>query len=126
MSSVRGIVGTALAALLMSATTTGCIRKVLIDGQVSGTRRGADAVNTLHDFEVARAVARAGMGQLEGMYKLAPYNEDALLMLTRGWAGTTFAFTEDEYEEAQEGKDDAVTAYHRARTIAGFQRAKFF
>jgi len=99
---------------------------VLIDGQVSGTREGADAVNTLHDFEVARAVARSGLGQLEGMYKLAPYNEDALLMLTRGWAGATFAFTEDDWEQAEEGKDDAVTAYHLARTVAGFQRAKFF
>jgi hypothetical protein len=123
---VRGTVGALLAALVMSATTTGCIRKVLIDGQVSGTRQGADAVNTLHDFEVARSVARAGMGQLEGMYRLAPYNEDVLLMLTRGWAGSTFAFTEDDYEQAQEGKDDAVTQYHLARTVAGFERAKFF
>ena len=125
MSFVRGIVGAALVALV-SLSTTGCLRKVLIDGQVSGTRDGSDAVNTLHDFEVARAVARAGMGQLEGLYKLAPYNEDALLMLTRGWAGSTFAFTEDDYEMAQEGKDDTITAYHRARTIAGFQRAKFY
>jgi hypothetical protein len=99
---------------------------VLIDGQVSSTRQGADAVNTLHDFEVARAVARSGLATLEGMYKLAPYNEDALLMLTRGWAGATFAFTEDEWEQAEEGKDDATTAYHLARTVAGFQRAKFF
>ncbi|HEX3597225.1 MAG TPA: TRAP transporter TatT component family protein [Polyangiaceae bacterium] len=125
MSSARGIVGAALAAVL-SLTTTGCIRKVLIDGQVSSTRQGADAVNTLHDFEVARAVARSGLATLEGMYKLAPYNEDALLMLTRGWAGATFAFTEDEWEQAEEGKDDATTAYHLARTVAGFQRAKFF
>jgi hypothetical protein len=66
------------------------------------------------------------MGQLEGLYKLAPYNEDAMFMLTRGWAGATFAFTEDDYEQAQEGKDDTITAYHRARTIAGFQRAKFY
>jgi len=125
MSFVRGIVGAAAIALL-SLSTTGCLRKVLIDGQVSGTRDGSDAVNTLHDFEVARSVARAGMGQLEGLYKLAPYNEDALLMLTRGWAGSTFAFTEDDYEMAQEGKDDTLTAYHLARTVAGFQRAKFY
>jgi hypothetical protein len=110
----------------MSVTTTGCIRKVLIDGNVSATRRGADAVNTLHDFEVARAVARAGIGQLEGMYKLAPYNEDALFMLTRTWAGVSYAFTEDDYEQAEEGKDDALTAYHLNRTVAGFLRAKFF
>ncbi len=125
MSFVRGILG-ALAAVALSATTTGCLKKVLIDGQIGGTHDGADAINTLHDFEVARAVARAGLGQLEGLYKLAPYNEENLLMLTRGWAGATFAFTEDDWETAEEGKDDQLTEYHRQRTIAGFQRAKFF
>jgi hypothetical protein len=125
MSSVRGIVGALLAAAL-SVSTTGCLKKVLIDGQISGTRDGADAVNTLHDYEVARAVARAGLGQLEGLYKLAPYNEDDLFLLTRGWAGATFGFTEDDYELAQISKDDQMAAYHLQRTIAGFERAKFF
>jgi hypothetical protein len=99
---------------------------VLIDGQINGTQEGSEAVQTLHDFEVARAVARAGMGQLEGLYKLAPYNETVMMLLTRGWAGSTFAFTEDDYELAQEKKDDQLIAYHKARTVAGFDRAKFF
>jgi len=125
MSCVRGIVGALLAATL-SLTTTGCLKKVLIDGQVSGTRDGADAVNTLHDFEVARSVARAGLGTLEGLYKLAPYNEDAMFLLVRSWAGASYGFTEDDYEMAMEGKDDQLTAYHKARTRAGFERAKFY
>ena len=99
---------------------------MLIDGQISGTKDGSDAVNTLHDYEVARAVARSGIGTLEGLYKLAPSNENALLMLTRAWAGATFGFTEDDYELAMEQKDDQLTAYHRQRTISGFQRARFF
>lgn len=123
--SLRGIAGL-LGAAVLSTCLTGCLKKVLIDGQIGGTREGADAVNTLHDFEVARAVARSGLGQLEGLYKLAPYNEDGLLLLARGWAGATFAFTEDEYEEAMEKKDDQLTEYNRQRTIAGFERAKFF
>jgi len=125
MRLARGIVG-ALFAALLSTTTTGCLKKVLIDGQIGGTRDGADAVNTLQDFEVARSVARAGLGQLEGLYKLAPYNEDALFLLTKGWAGASFAFTEDDYEESMEKKDDQLTEYNRQRSIAGFQRAKFF
>jgi hypothetical protein len=125
MSCVRGIVGALLAATL-SFTTTGCLKKVLIDGQVSGTRDGADAVSTLHDYEVAKAVARAGLGTLEGLYKLAPYNEDAMYLLTKSWAGATYGFTEDEYEQAEEGKDPQMTAYHKARTESGFERAKFF
>ncbi|HEX7672335.1 MAG TPA: TRAP transporter TatT component family protein [Polyangiaceae bacterium] len=125
MSWLRGITGVLLAAGL-SFTTTGCLKKVLIDGQIKGTREGADASNTLHDFEVARAVARAGIGTVEGLYKLAPYNEDALFLLTRTWVGTTFAFTEDDYEVAEEQKDDQLTAYHKLRTRAGFERARFY
>ncbi len=125
MSSVRGIVGALLSAVL-SMSVTGCLKKVLIDGQISGTREGADAVSTLQDFEVARAVARAGLGQLEGLYKIAPYNEDNLFLLTKSWAGATFGFTEDEFELAEIAKDDQMSAYHHARTIAGFKRARFF
>jgi hypothetical protein len=40
---------------LLSATTTGCIRRVVRDGQVSGTRRGANALDAIQDFEVAKA-----------------------------------------------------------------------
>ncbi len=113
-------------AALLSLTTTGCIRKVLIDGNVKGTRDGSDAVNTLHDYEVARSVARSGLGTLEGLYRLAPYNEDAMLMLAKGWGGATYAFTQDEYEESEMAKDDVGAAYNRDRTIAGFRRARFF
>lgn len=125
MKLVRGIAGALLAAALGIATT-GCMRKVLLDGQIRSTRQGSDAVNTLHDFEVARAVARAGLAQLEGLHKLAPYNEDGLFMLTRGWAGASSAFTEDDYEQALEQGDDEGARYHLLRTRAGFARARFF
>ena len=113
-------------AVLLSATTTGCIRKVLLDGQVSGTRRGANALDTLQDFEVAKASGQSGLGTLEGLYKLTPDNRDDLYLLAKGWAGATTAFTEDDYELAEEARDDALAAYHHARMIAGFQRARFF
>jgi len=48
-------------------------------------------------------VARSGLGTLEGMYKLAPYNE-AALPPHEGLGGTTSAFTEDELEEARKGR----------------------
>jgi hypothetical protein len=125
MSSARGLVG-ALLAVTLSVSTTGCLKKVLIDGQISGTRDGADAVSTLHDFEVARSTIRASLGTLEGLYKLAPYNEDNLYLLTKAWTGVTSGFTEDDYELAQEGKDDQNTAYQLQRTISGYERAQFF
>lgn len=116
--------------LLLSATlavtTGGCLKAMLLKGQIKGTRDGSGAVNTLHDWEVARAVASAGIGQLEGMHKLAPDNTDALFMLTRGWTGLSFGFTEDDYEEATEKGDEVMAEYHLLRARAGYQRAKHY
>jgi tetratricopeptide (TPR) repeat protein len=125
MSLMRGIKTVALAAVL-SMATVGCMRKVLLDGQIKGTLNGSEAVNTLHDFEVARAVARAGLAQLEGLHKLAPYNENALFMLTRAWSGASSAFTEDDWEMAREKHDERMTQYHLLRARSGYKRAKFF
>jgi tetratricopeptide (TPR) repeat protein len=113
-------------ALGLSLATSGCIKKMLLDGQIKGTRDGSSAVNTLHDYEIARSIAQAGLGQLEGMHKLAPDNTDALFMLTRGWAGASFAFSEDDYEEAYEKGDEVMAEYHLLRTRAGYQRAKHY
>ncbi len=103
--------------------TSGCIKKMLLDGQIKGTRDGSGAVNTLHDFEVANGVAFAGLGQLEGMHKLAPDNTDALFMLTRAWSGASFGFIEDEYEQAYEKQDQVMAEYHLMRARAAYQRA---
>jgi hypothetical protein len=112
----------ALGALL----TMGCVKKVLVDGQIKGTRDGSAAINTLHDFEIAKAIASAGLGQIEGMHHLAPENTNALFMLTRGWAGTGFGFIEDEYELAYEKGDDVMAEYHLMRTRAAFLRARSY
>jgi hypothetical protein len=120
----------AVAGLLLSfgvlTGTSGCLKKMLLDGQIKGTRDGSGAVNTLHDWEVARSIAQAGLGQLEGMHSLAPQNTDALFMLTRGWAGASFAFAEDDYEVAYEKGDDVMAEYHLLRARAGYERAKHY
>lgn len=103
--------------------TTGCIKSTLLKGQIEGTRKASSAVDTLHDFEVARAAAYAGLAQFEGMHKLAPDNTDALFMLTKGWAGATFAFTEDEWEMHDDMKHKEMAEYHRLRAVAGYERA---
>ncbi len=115
-----------MCALLLAAlgtTNSGCIKKALLDGQIKGTRQGSAAVNTLHDYEIARSIAQAGVGQLEGMHKLAPDNTDALFMLTRAWAGVSYGFTEDDYERAYEAGDDVMAEYHIMRARAGYERA---
>lgn len=111
---------------LLGLGLTGCIRRAVFDGNIDATLRGSEAVNTLQDFEVARAVGRAGLAQLEGLHYLVPYNNNALLLLTRGWGGATFAFTEDEWEMARMGNDRQLEAYHLQRTTAGFIRARFY
>ncbi len=113
--------------MLLAATlgmgTSGCIKKALLDGQIKGTRDGSAAVNTLQDYEVANQIAFAGLGQMEGMHKLAPDNTDALYMLTRSWSGAAFAFIEDQYEQAYEKGDDVMSEYEILRARAAYQRA---
>jgi hypothetical protein len=103
--------------------STGCIKSTILNGQIKGTRDGSVAVDTLSDYEVARGIAFAGLGQFEGMHQLAPENEDALFLLTKGWTATGFAFIEDEYEMAVDADDDAKADYHRARARAAYDRA---
>jgi hypothetical protein len=105
------------------AATTGCIKSTILNGQIKGTREGSVAVDTLSDYEVARGIAFAGLGQFEGMHQLAPDNEDALFLLTKGWTATGFGFIEDEYEMAVDAEDEAKADYHRARARAAYDRA---
>jgi hypothetical protein len=101
----------------------GCVKQMLIDGQISSTRKASPAVNTLHDYEIARAAAQAGLGQLEGMVRLSPESEDVLFLLTRGWAAVSYGFVEDDYEQAFEKDDEPLAEHQLARAQAGYQRA---
>jgi hypothetical protein len=112
-----------LGLLAVFAATSGCIKSTILNGQIKGTRDGSVAVDTLSDYEVARGIAFAGLGQFEGMHQLAPDNEDALFLLTKGWTATGFGFIEDEYEIAVDADDDAKADYHRARARAAYDRA---
>ena len=121
--------GATLLAAALALSTTGCIKKMLLDGQIESTRKASTAIDSLHDYEVANAAAYAGLAQFEGMHYLAPENEDALFMLTKGWTGATFAFTEDAMERAEEsegGTDGPLYKYHQTRARAGYERAIYF
>ncbi len=108
---------------VLSLSSTGCIKKMLLNGQIQATRKASPALDTIADYELARAAASGGLAQLEGMHKLAPKNEDALFMLAKGWAGYGFAFVEDEYEAAiAEGKD-SLAEYHKRRAKHAYDRA---
>jgi hypothetical protein len=108
-------------------STTAC-KQILLDGQIESTRQASVAVDSLSDYEVANAIAFAGIGQFEGMHYLAPDNEDALFMLTKAWTGASIGFIEDLMEQAEdaEGIDGALYQYHNARAKAAYDRAIFY
>jgi hypothetical protein len=118
--------GAALAmAGVLALMSTGCIKQLILDGQIEGTRRASAAIETFSDYEVAQTAAYAGVTQFEGMHYLAPQNEDALYMLVRTWTSLTFAFIEDQLEQAEDtdGESSPLYAYHKARAVAGYDRA---
>jgi hypothetical protein len=115
-----------LAALSLSLGSTGCIKQMLIDGQIEGTRQGADAADTIADYELAKGATEAGILQFEGMHVLSPKNEDALFLLTKGWTGYGFGFIDDERERADDAGDDELQEYHQRRAQMAFMRAMFY
>jgi hypothetical protein len=99
---------------------------MLTDGQISATREAAGALDTVGDYELARSGAQAGLTQFEGMHALAPSNEDALFLLTKGWTGYGYGFIEDELEAAQDARDDDLADYQRKRARMAYDRAVFY
>src|SRR5579872_6205794 len=110
----------------LSLGSTGCIKAMLVNGQIEGTRTASGAFDTIGDYEMARAAAAGGLVQFEGMHKLAPDNSDALFMLTKGWVGFGFGFIEDEVEAAEDAGDDDLADYHRKRARMAYDRAVFY
>lgn len=127
MGRLRRLGSIALVALA-SLGSTGCIKKMILEGQIASTRKASAALNTVSDWEVAKRASSAGMAQFEGMHYLAPDNADALFLLTKGWAGLGFGFIEDEMEQAQDqhGFDSAIAEYHKQRAGAAYSRAIFY
>jgi hypothetical protein len=113
---------------VLALGTSGCIKKILLDGQIASTRTASAAVNSFSDWEAAQRAASAGLAQFEGMHFLAPDNEDAQFLLARGWAGFGYGFIEDEMEQAQDqyGEDSEMAAYHKQRAIAAYARSIWY
>jgi hypothetical protein len=113
-----------VAALFLSSS--GCIKAILTNGQIAGTRQASSALDTIGDFEMAKASVASGLSQFEGMHRLAPDNTDALFLLTKGWAGYAFGFVEDEMESAIDRGEDDLAGYHRKRARMAYERAVFY
>ena len=110
----------------LALASTGCIKKLILDGTIEGTRKASGALDTLGDYELARSATQAGLVQFEGMHKLAPDNDNALFLLTQSWTGYGFAFVEDEMEAAEDAGDDELADYHKKRAKMAYDRAVFY
>jgi hypothetical protein len=115
-------------ALVLGAAlaSSSCLRDVMMDETLAAARRASRSAETLHDYEAAKNLAYAGVGQLEGFYTLRPSNPDGLYLLTKAWVGVGQAFILDDYEQAVERDDEVDAEYHRLRARAAFRRAKFY
>jgi hypothetical protein len=116
----------ALSLAVLLVGSTGCVKKMLTDGQIEATRQASSSFDTIGDYELAKSAAQAGLVQFEGMHQLAPDNNDALFMLTKGWTGYGFGFIEDELEAAQDRGDDDLVDYQRKRARMAYDRAVFY
>src|SRR3982750_3782806 len=112
----------------VTAGTTGCLKKIILDGQISSTRKASAALNSTSDWEIARAAGYAGIAQFEGMRYLAPDNDDALFLLTRTWTTVAFGFIEDEMEQVEDakGSSDPEYDFQKRRAAAAYERAVWY
>jgi hypothetical protein len=110
----------------LGLSSTGCIKKVLVDGQIESTRNAAPATDTIGDYDLGRAAAQAGLAQFEGLHSLSPDNTDALYLLAKTWTGYGSAFAEDDMQVAQDQGNDDLAEYNRKRARAAYDRAVFY
>jgi hypothetical protein len=111
-------------ALLVLATSGCSLTKTLAKGQIETTRSLGGALDTVGDFEVAKAAALSGVAQFEGVHRLVPTDENTLFMLTKAWGGGTYAYIEDDIELAVEKGDDGARSVAIDRACNAYDRGK--
>jgi hypothetical protein len=114
------------AVLLLSLANSGCVKGVLVDAQIKGTREGSGAIDELGDYEMARSAVSTGIVQFEGLHGLRPDNEDGYFLLMKGWTGYAYGFAQDDYEEALLTGNEDLIDYQKKRAKMAFDRAVFY
>jgi hypothetical protein len=107
----------------LSLASSGCIKTIMMNAEFHAAREASGALDSVGDYETAKAVALGSIGQVEGMHYLAPDNADGLFMLTKTWFGAGYAFIEDDKEAAEDRGDDARAEVERKRARMAYDRA---
>jgi hypothetical protein len=114
------------AVLSFSLMSTGCVKGMLIDAQIKGTKDGSGAFDQLGDYELARGALSAGIVQFEGLHNMRPDNEDGYRLLMKGWTGYAYGFAQDDYEEAILTGNEELIEYQKKRAKMAFDRGVFY
>src|ERR1700684_3625424 len=104
----------------------GCVRQVMLDGELQAARDASGALDAIDDYELARGAATGSLAQLEGMHLLAPGNPNGLFLLAKAWAGLGYAFIEDDLEAAEDRGDAALADHERRRARGAYDHAVSF
>ncbi len=116
-----------VATLALSASVLlGCARHPLLEQEIENSYAEAAALDTLHDFEIAKLSAAAQLSRVEGLIARERKDPELLALAARGWCRYGFFFAADDRELAAESGDASAALYHAERTLAGFERASFY
>ena len=114
------------ALVLAALTLTACAKSPLLEQQIQTSYAEAAALDTLHDYEVARLAAAAQLSRLEGLIAQERRDPELLALAARGWCRHAFYVAWDDREIAEEVGDGGAALYHGERTLAGFERAAYY
>ncbi len=114
------------AVLSFSLMSTGCLKAILVDGQMKGSREGSGAFDQLGDYELARSALSSAIVQFEGLHGFRPDNEDGYMLLMKAWTGYAYGFAQDDYEEALLTGNEELIEYQKKRAKMAFDRGVFY
>jgi len=116
----------ALALVGLTLATSGCLRGYVMDARIAEAKASAEALETLGDPEIARAGTEAQLAELEGLYRLAPHDDDLLFALVRGWTVYGAQFLQDARESAEAAGDTNGASALDVRERHALERAAGF
>ncbi len=129
-SSVRrGATLAAKAALAagFALALAGCdFRRLTADSTADLFHAGSPQVNSLEDLDFAEAGVPASLITLEGVWRVAPDNQDLLIELVQGYASYGYAFLEDHLDVAHAADNEEREDYWRRRARIAYRRGMLF
>jgi hypothetical protein len=97
-----------------------------VDERVQQAQASLRAIDTFHDFEIARRASASSLAELEGLHGEFPESQQLMLELVRAWVTQTELFALDDLEQSRSHRADDEVIYHRQRVATGYVRARLW